>query len=593
MRRVCIAIVVIIFMLSTNSAFGTTIFVPDDHETIQGGIEAAVDGDSVSVAPGSYFETIDFSGKAISVLSQAGAENTVIDGGQSGVVVSISSAGAVIDGFMISNGYNNGSPSGGGIYCRSGSPTIVNCIISDNYAKNRGGGILCGNSSPTITHCVISGNESEAGGGICCFQGTDPIISNCTIENNSAVFGGGGIQCVESSPLVSNCTISGNTVTDGFGGDGAGIFCDRSTAEISSCLILENHATHDDGGGIFCIDSNPTIMLCTIARNFAESSGGGICIRGVDSPTIRSCDILENSALNGAGIFSSSEAVSIESCQISSNVANNGGGVYLTGSLTSTLTNCTITRNRSGYGGGILCEDVIDLDITHCTIADNTGGFEGGGVSCEASLNITNSILWGNWAPDGPEIIGTSVTVRYSNIGGGWDGVAVFDLTPLHVGDGDYHLTALSPCIDAGIETDVFVDVDGDIRPAGCGVDIGADENTQCWDCDFDHYPAKACGGDDCVDSNEIINPDTEESCYAGNCDDGIDNDCDGNVDTDPECGNQQGDGGCGCGVFATNSRPSVFQLMVIGLVCLLPFGYISILRRIATHYDMLYKIKL
>jgi len=63
-----------------NSIFGT-LNVPGDYATIQGAIDAAVNGDTVLVAPGTYVENIDFLVKAITVKSSSGAEATVIDGG--------------------------------------------------------------------------------------------------------------------------------------------------------------------------------------------------------------------------------------------------------------------------------------------------------------------------------------------------------------------------------------------------------------------------------------------------------------------------------------------------------------------------------
>ena len=56
---------------------------------------------------------------------------------------------------------------------------------------------------------------------------------------------------------------------------------------------------------------------------------------------------------------------------------------------------------------------------------------------------------------------------------------------PLFVSDDDPHLTAASPCIDAGVDPhewydgeEVEIDYDGDTRPYGAGWDIGADEWT-------------------------------------------------------------------------------------------------------------------
>jgi regulator of RNase E activity RraA len=74
-------------------AFATTINVPADYATIQVAIDAANNGDTVLVAPGTYVENIEFYGKAITVSSAEGPEVTVIDGNQSGSVVHISAYG--------------------------------------------------------------------------------------------------------------------------------------------------------------------------------------------------------------------------------------------------------------------------------------------------------------------------------------------------------------------------------------------------------------------------------------------------------------------------------------------------------------------
>ena len=61
-----------------------TIYVPDDYPTIQGTIDAAVNGDEIIVRPGTYVEKIDFVGKAITVMSKQGAAVTTIDGNHTG-----------------------------------------------------------------------------------------------------------------------------------------------------------------------------------------------------------------------------------------------------------------------------------------------------------------------------------------------------------------------------------------------------------------------------------------------------------------------------------------------------------------------------
>jgi hypothetical protein len=59
--------------------FASTINVPADQPTIQSAINAASNGDTVVVAPGTYTENINFLGKAITVESSKGAKVTTIN----------------------------------------------------------------------------------------------------------------------------------------------------------------------------------------------------------------------------------------------------------------------------------------------------------------------------------------------------------------------------------------------------------------------------------------------------------------------------------------------------------------------------------
>lgn len=218
---------------------GSTIRVPEDYTTIQGGIDASADGDTVSVASSTWTGTgnknLDFNGKAITVKSRNGAENTIIDcqnDGRGFYFHSGESSTSVVDGFTITNG---SASHGGGIYVQGSSPTITNNIITANSASY-GGGIMCygSASNPIITQNIISKNSASSstnGGGIFCLTRASPTITNNLIMENT----NGGIGCADYPAAV---TIVNNTITRN---TSVGISCiTEASAKVVNTILWEN-----------------------------------------------------------------------------------------------------------------------------------------------------------------------------------------------------------------------------------------------------------------------------------------------------------------------------------------------------------------
>src|SRR5260370_7806093 len=76
---------------ASSAAAQNIINVPATQPTIQAAINAASNGDTVLVAPGTYTENINFGGKAITGTSSGGPSVTIIDGGAHGSVVTFNS----------------------------------------------------------------------------------------------------------------------------------------------------------------------------------------------------------------------------------------------------------------------------------------------------------------------------------------------------------------------------------------------------------------------------------------------------------------------------------------------------------------------
>lgn len=223
---------------SLSSGTGSVYYVPKDFDTIQAAINNAVNGDTIIVSIGIYYENINFSGKNITLRSTnpddpSVVASTIIDGGMDDNVVTFWSGEtqqAVLSGFTIQNG---SSVWGGGIEVWESSPTIIGNTITGNKATSGGGGIDLTNSSPTIIGNIITNNEAIGfgeGGGIYLTWHSAPIIENNNIHSNFAFSGGGIFMTVSSAPIIKNNTISNNMAfTEGGGG---GIYIENSSPTI-------------------------------------------------------------------------------------------------------------------------------------------------------------------------------------------------------------------------------------------------------------------------------------------------------------------------------------------------------------------------
>ena len=259
-------------------------------DSIQEAINVAFCDNKIVVAEGIYTgdgnRDIDFLGKAITVSSVDPndpdvAAATIIDCNATSedqhrgfYFHNGEDSNSVLNGLTIRNGYTR---NGGGIYCHSSSPTLVNCIITSNTAHyspdqlwGGGGGIKCMYSNSKFINCVISNNTASGpfsdGGGI--YTNSDITLLNCIITGNSTEFfncDGAGMYNNYANSTLINCIISNNSAN----GDGAGIYNVGSALTLNNCLITANSAIDErfSGGGIYNNNSNCTLTNCTVTAN--------------------------------------------------------------------------------------------------------------------------------------------------------------------------------------------------------------------------------------------------------------------------------------------------------------------------------------
>lgn len=251
--------------------------VPGQYADIQLAVRDCNDGDIVIVEPGTYYETINFSGKNIILTSTDPNDpnvvaGTIIDADSDGSVVTFENgetSQAVLTGFTITGGFgtlnSDLSPEvrllwGGGVYCYRASPTITNNVFAGNHAPSEvfgdiedliigyGGAIGGVEANPTITRNIIHGNTAYAGAGI--FIIGDPVISNNIIYSNSAFIGGGVIMF--GGNLSNNTIVANDASLDGGAQWGGNVYTAFGQDEMIGHSQIFNNIIFGakSGGGI-------------------------------------------------------------------------------------------------------------------------------------------------------------------------------------------------------------------------------------------------------------------------------------------------------------------------------------------------------
>ncbi len=254
---------------------GIGVDVPYLYPTIQLAINAAVNGDTIIVADGTYTgdgnRDIDFLGKAITVRSANGPENCIIDcqgTGRGFYFHNGEIANSILDGFTITNGF---ALSGGAIKFENSSPLVNNCRLIYNYAygeydeEHSGGAFICINSSPIVSGCIISNNTARYQGNQVYCKSGNALIQDCNFTGKELEVSGG-------NPVIRGCTFIST-----------GIAIDITSFSKTYCII-ENNIIKSSQLGIYLFENRNGGMLGSIRNNvivgIGDKKGYGILYRG-------------------------------------------------------------------------------------------------------------------------------------------------------------------------------------------------------------------------------------------------------------------------------------------------------------------------
>ncbi len=261
--------------------------------------------------------------------------------------------------------------------------------------------------------------------------------------------------------------------------------------------------------GLDCQGASPTVTDCVFRDNVHY---GIACRSSSSSPCVRSSLI----QTNPVGVYCRESAVpTFLDCEIT----GNGIGVHSASSSAPAIVNTLIHHNNSGQpfvGSAVWSESYAHVFLLNCTVVYNANTAETGsppdvevgygGVYCgvdgknrPGNASIANCIIWGNTGenPAGPGTVPTDLVVHassgdtdvsYSCVGAitgdpdqGPGNLLATD--PLLISETDFHISRLSPCIDAGNNSaQDLPDTDFEDQPriavgaTGCTVDMGADE---------------------------------------------------------------------------------------------------------------------
>jgi len=159
--------------------------------TIQEALDAAGNGMTIYVRPGTYRENLQFWGRRLQLVGvnaeePEGASFPILEGAEPGPAVSFTRGeglDCVLMGFVITRGTGDQASA---VYCHSSSPTIANCLIVGNRSTRAdGAAVYCHNSHAALVNCTIADNRAGQDSAAVRLINSSVVITSSILRGNS------------------------------------------------------------------------------------------------------------------------------------------------------------------------------------------------------------------------------------------------------------------------------------------------------------------------------------------------------------------------------------------------------------------------
>jgi hypothetical protein len=301
-----------------------------------------------------------------------------------------------------------------------------------------GGGMLNSDSSPTLTELIFDNNWAKTGGGMHNTT-SNPTLTNVRFSNNKASYVGGGMYNYASNLSLLNVTFYTNSVTPADTSHGGGMYNYTSDATLTDVSFFSNTAS-GLGGGMLNYESSPNLVRVTFSANTSGTGGGGMMNWNASSPSLTNVTFNANSS------------------------TGHGGAMYNYADSMPFLENVTFSGNTSGGDGGAMFNYGNGIPEIHNSIFWGNGSEISNNAS--AAAEIYDSIVQGGCPADSAacaNIINANPILGVLQHNGGLTQTMALGLG--------------SPAVDAGNNAYcAATDQRGVARPWGAKCDMGAYE---------------------------------------------------------------------------------------------------------------------